>query len=176
MGTTANVLVGDCSVTIDGALLRTGGLEEASLLPITGFYTMDGVTITIRSSFADIKVEENVGTIIRKLTDQEVQVTLNFAEGSLRNLVASIPGSAINVGGTIVTIGGGQAGGLLLATFSLVLVGVNPAGLARTIALTAVNPVGEVGVPYKKGEVSIIPVTFACLVADTGIFGTITDT
>jgi len=175
MGTTANVLVGDVSVTIDGALLKTGGLEEATLLPITGFYTMDGVTLTISSSFADIKVEENVGTIIRRLTDQEVRVTLNFAEGSLENLVASIPGSAINVAGTIVTIGGGQAGGLLLQTFSMVLVGLNPAATARTITLTAVNPTGEVGVPYKKGEVSIIPVTFSCLVADTGIFGTISD-
>lgn len=175
MGTTANVLVGVAEVTIDGALLETGGLEEASLLPITGFYTVDGVTLTVSSSFADIKVEENVGTIIRRLTDQEVKVTLTFAEGELANLCAAIPGSAINAGGDVLTIGGGQAGGLLLQKFSLTLVGKNPAGGARTIALTAVNPTGEVGVPYKKGEISVVPVTFSCLVADTGIFGTITD-
>jgi len=175
MGITANVLVGVATVTIDGALLETGGLEEAAELPITGFYTVDGVTMTVSSSFADIKVEENVGTIIRRLIDQEVKVTLTFAEGALANLVAAIPGSAINVGGTVVTIGGGQAGGLLLQEFSLTLAGLDPAGAARTIALTAVNPTGEVGIPYKKGEVSIVPVTFSALVADTGIFGTITD-
>jgi len=175
MGTTANVLVGVAEVTIDGAVLETGGLEEASLLPITGFYTIDGVSLTIRSDFANIKVEENVGTIIRRLTDQEVDVTLTFAEGELANLVAAIPGSSINVGGTEITIGGGQAGGLLLQEFSLELVGVNPANNDRTITLTAVNPTGEVGVPYKKGEVSVVPVTFSCLVADTGIFGTIVD-
>lgn len=175
MGVTANVLVGVASVSIDGALLETGGLEEAGALPITGFYTIDGVSLTVSSSFADIKVEENVGTIIRRLTDQEVKVTLTFAEGELANLVAAIPGSAINVGGTVVTIGGGQAGAPLLQEFALTLVGENPAGLARTIALTAVNPTGEVGIPYKKGEVSVVPVTFSCLVADTGIFGTITD-
>lgn len=170
MGLVANVLVGDVTVTIDGALLTSGGLEEAGLLPITGFYTMDGVTLTIRSDFADIKVEENVGTIIRRLTDQEVKVTMNIAEGELANLCASIPGSEINVGGTIVTIGGG-----LLQEFSLVLVGEAPAAGIRTITLTKVQPIGEVGMPYKKGEVTIVPVTFACIVADTGIFGTIAD-
>ena len=170
MGTKANVLVGDVTVTIDGALLTSGGLEEAGLLPITGFYTMDGVTMTISSSFADIKVEENVGTIIRRLTDQEVKVTINIAEGALANLVASIAGSKINVAGTIVTIGSGG-----LQEFSLVLVGLDPDATPRTITLTKVNPVGEVGIPYKKGEVSIVPVTFACIVADTGIFGTISD-
>ena len=170
MGVTANVLVGDVTITIDGALLTSGGLEEASLLPITGMYTTDGVTMTIRSDFANIKVEENVGTIIRRLVDQEVQVTINIAEGSLANLCAAIPGSEINVGGTIVTIGGGS-----LQEFSLVLVGEAPAAGTRTITLTKVNPIGEVGIPYKKGEISFVPVTFACIVADTGIFGTIED-
>ena len=170
MGTTANVLVGVAEITIDGALLETGGLEEAGLLPITGFYTTDGVTLTIRSEFANIKVEENVGTIIRRITDQEVEVTMNIAEGELANLCAAIPGSAINVGGTTVTIGGGD-----LQEFNLELVGKNPAGNDRTVTLTAVNPTGEVGIPYKKGEVSVVPVTFACLVSDLGVFGTIVD-
>jgi hypothetical protein len=171
MGTTANVLVGDVSVTLDviGAE-DPGGLEGATLLPITGFYTVDGVTMTIRSSFADIKVEENVGTIIRKLTDQEVQVTMNIAEGELANLVASIPGSSINVGGDTVTLGGSDLQG-----FSMVLVGEAPAAGTRTITLTRVQPIGEVGIPYKKGEVSIVPVTFACIVSDAGVFGTIVD-
>ena len=170
MGTTANVLVGDVTVTIDGALLTSGGLEEASLLPITGFYTMDGVKLTVSSTMADIKVEENVGTIIRRITDQEVKVTLNIAEGELANLCASIPGSAINVGGDTVTIGGGS-----LQAFSLVLVGEAPSAGTRTISLTLVNPTGEVGIPYKKGEVSIVPVTFSCIVSDAGVFGTIVD-
>jgi stage V sporulation protein SpoVS len=171
MGTTANVLVGDVTVTLARiAAEDPGGLQTAGLLPITGFYTMDGVNLNIRSSFADIKVEENVGTVIRKLTDQEVSVTMNIAEGSLKNLVAAVAGSSINVGGTIVTIGGGALQG-----FQMTLVGTAPSAGVRTIVLTRVQPTGEVGIPYKKGEVSIIPVTFSCIVADTGIFGTITD-
>lgn len=167
MGDTAKVLVGDVTVTIDGALGKSGGLKEIGLLPLTGFYTMDGVTLTVRSEFANIKVEENVGTIIRRLTDQDVQVSLNMAEGALANFVAAVPGSFINLAGTGVEIGGGD-----LQEFELTLVGVSPSGGARTIHLTKVNPIGEVGVPYKKGEASIVPVTFACLVDDYGLFGT----
>jgi len=175
MGTKANVLVGVAAVTITNAALKSGGLQEAGVATIATFYTVDGVIMSVKSSFADVKVEENVGTIVRKITDQEVDFTFTFAEGALANLVAAIPGSAINVGGTEVTIGGGSAGSSLLQEFELSIVGTNPAGAARTIAVTAVNPTGEVGIPYKKGEVSVIPVTFSSLVADTGVFCTITD-
>jgi hypothetical protein len=175
MGTKANVLVGVAAVTITTALLKSGGLKEASIATIATFYTIDGVQMSIKSSFANVKVEEVVGTIKRRLTDQEVDFTFTFAEGALANLVAAIPGSAINVAGTIVTIGGGQAGAPLLQEFALTIVGIDPAGTPRTIVVTAVNPTGEVGIPYKKGEVSVIPVTFSCIVADTGIFCTITD-
>ena len=173
MGTTANVLVGVAAVTITTALKKSGGLKEATVDTITGFYTVDGVTMTISSSFADIKVEENVGTIIRRMTDQEVKVTFSFAEGTLNNLVAAIPGSAIS--GAVVTIGGGYSTDPLLQEFQLDVKGLNPAGAARTINIPKVNPTGEIGIPYKKGEISVIPVTFSALVADTGIFAKITD-
>ncbi|MDD5081779.1 MAG: hypothetical protein PHU08_00255 [Dehalococcoidales bacterium] len=175
MGTTANVLVGVATVTITCAANQSGGLQESGTASITGFYTVDGVSVTVRSSFADIKVEENVGTVIRRLTDQEMLVTLTFAEGTLDNLVAAIAGSAINAGGTVVTIGGGLAGDPLLQDFELDIVGVNPAGAARTINIPHCNPTGEVGIPYKKGEVSVVPVTFSALVSDAGVFATITD-
>lgn len=175
MGQKANVLVGVAAVTITNAAGKSGGLQEAGKATIATFYTIDGVQMSIKSSFANVKVEEVVGTIKRRLTDQEVDFTFTFAESELYNLVAAIPGSSINVGHTVVTIGGGLAGNPLLQEFALSIVGIDPAGAARTIAVAAVNPTGEVGIPYKKGEVSVIPVTFSCIVADTGIFCTITD-
>ncbi len=175
MGTTANVLVGVATFTITCLADKSGGLQESGTASITGFYTIDGVMVTISSDFADIKVEENVGTIIRRLVDQTVTVTLTFAEGHIDNLVAAIPGSSINAGGSIVTIGGGLAGDPLLQDFELDIVGLNPAGAARTINFPNTNPVGEVGIPYRKGEASVIPVTFSVLVSDVGVFGTITD-
>ena len=177
MGTTANVLVGVAAVTITTKLLKSGGLKEmtAPTDSIATFFTVDGVTMSVRSTMANIKVEEVVGTIIRRLTDQEVDITFTFAEGTLKNMVAAIPGSAINLAGTVVTIGGGYAGSSLLQEFTLSVVGLDPAGGTRTIAIPSVNPTGEVGIPYKKGEISVLPVTFSALASNVGVFGTVTD-
>ena len=153
MGTAANVLVGVASVSIGGVAVG---------------YTADGVTMTVRSDFADIKVEELVGPIKRVLTNQTVEVTLNMAEGSIANIAEAIPGSTL--ADDTLTLGGGN-----LQEKELVLVGTNPAGFNRTITLTKVNPVGEVGMPYKKDEISVVPVTFSALVNDDGEFGTIVD-
>lgn len=164
MGTVANVIVGVATVTVTPI---TGGPAA----PVTIGFTTDGVTMAIKSSFADIKVEEVVGTIKRILTDQEVTVSINIAEADLNNLVMSIPGSSLS--GAILTLGGS-----ILQEYSMVLVGKAPppaAGLIRTITLNHVNPTGEVGMPFKKGEVSVVPVTFSCLVDAAGEFGNITD-
>jgi hypothetical protein len=157
MGDTANVLVGVAEITL-------GVGESANVIG----YTVDGVNMTTRSSFADIKVEENEGTLIRKLIDQEVQVTLNVAEGALANLAAAIPGCDLT--GATLTVGGSD-----LQEHRLTLKGLNPAGYARVIVLTLVNPTGEVATPYKKGDVSVVPMTFSALVDDSGEFGTVLD-
>uniref|UniRef100_A0A6M3KKG2 Tail protein n=1 Tax=viral metagenome TaxID=1070528 RepID=A0A6M3KKG2_9ZZZZ len=158
MGAKANVLVGDVKVTMG-----------VGINAVVIGYSIDGVSMTVRSTDANIKVEENEGTLIRRLIDQEVDVTLNLAEGTLVNLTAAIPG-AVATTGAITTIGGGA-----LQSHRLTLEGLNPVGTPRIIVLTEVNPTGEVGVPFKKDKVSIIPITFSALVADTGIFGTSTD-
>jgi len=157
MATTANVLVGDAEITI--------GVGINAL--VIG-YTVDGVDMTISSDLADIKVEDNEGTLIRRLVDQEVMVTLNVGEGTLANLEAAIPGSS-EAAGTL-TIGGAT-----LQSHRLTLVGTNPAGYPRVIVLTEVNPTGEVAVPYKKGDISVVPMTFSALIDDSSNFGTVTD-
>ena len=161
MGVKANVLVGDATVVVTTIAGHPVG-------PVTIGYTVDGVVLAVRTSFANIKVEEVNGTIIRKITDQEVDVTLNIAEGTLDNLAMAIPGT--HLVGAIITLGGDP-----LSEYSMVITGLDPAGAARTIALHHVNATGEVGIPFKKGEISVVPVTFSCLVHDAGDFGTITD-
>lgn len=161
MGAKANVLVGDAVITVTTISGHPVGA-------VTIGYTVDGCTLTVKSEFANIKVEENNGIIIRKLIGQEVDVTLNIAEGTLDNLAMAIPGT--HLAGAIITIGGDP-----LSEYSMTIVGLDPAGAARTIALHHVNATGEVGIPFKKGEISVVPVTFSCLVHDAGDFGTITD-
>ena len=158
MVSTANVLVGVAEITLG-----------VGVNAIVIGYTVDGVTMSVRSGYADIKVEENEGTLIRRLIDQDVMVTLNVAEGALANLEAAIPGSDILVAGTLTI--GGQA----LQEHRLTLKGIDPAGFPRVIVLTSVNPTGEVVTPYKKGDVSVVPMTFSALVDDSSEFGTIFD-
>ena len=150
----ANVLVGVCSVDFAGTALG---------------WTSDGVTMTVTSELFDVKVEEVIGILKRVVTDQSVAVALNMAEGTLVNMSKAIPGSVL--AGNVLTVGGGA-----LQSGALTLVGKSPAGKDRTIAFTEVNPTGEVGIPYKKGEISVVPVTFSALVnpAD-GKFLTVTD-
>ncbi|MDD5081780.1 MAG: hypothetical protein PHU08_00260 [Dehalococcoidales bacterium] len=157
MVATANVLVGTAEITL--------GVGVSAV--VIG-YTVDGVNMTVRSSFFDAKVDENEGTIIRRLTDQEVLVTLNVAEGAIANLAAAIPGSDLT--GAVLTVGGSA-----LQAHRLTLKGINPAGYPRVIILTSVNPTGEVTTPYKKGEVTVVPMQFSALVADAGTFGTVLD-
>ncbi len=157
MGTVASVLVGDAQITLG-----------VGVNAVVIGYTVDGVDMTVGSEVANILVEETEGAIIRKLIDQEVQVTLNVAEGSLTNLEAGIPGSSL--ADPILTLGTGT-----LQSGRLTLVGTNPAGYPRVIVLTEVNPTGEVTTPYKKGDVSVVPMTFSALVDNASKFGTVTD-
>jgi len=157
MGTKANVLIGVAEITLDvGVDARVVG------------YTTDGVIMNVKSDYFHTKTEENVGTLKRYLIDQEVEVTLNIAEGTLTDLSDAIPSSSLV--GNVLTLGGGS-----LQEHRLTLKGTTPGGRDRVIVLTLVNPTGEVAIPYKKGEVSIVPVVFSALVADSGEFGEITD-
>lgn len=158
MGDTANVLVGVAEITLG-----------VGVNAIVIGYTVDGVNMAVRSDFADIKVEENEGTLMRRLIDQEVKVTLNVAEGTLVNLAAAIPGSELTAA-TLITLGGHA-----LQEHRLTLKGTTPLGRARVIVLTLVNPTGEVATPYKKGDISVVPMTFSALVDDSKEFGTVLD-
>jgi len=153
MGNRAYVLVGVAEVTLGvGVDAKTVG------------YTVDGVTMTVRSDFYDAKVDENVGTVLRRLTDQDITLALNMAEGTLDAMAEAIPGAHLS--GNTLTIGGGA-----LQTRRLTLLGKAPNGRERVIVLREANPTGEVTVPYKKGEASVVPVTFSALVDDDMEFG-----
>ncbi len=153
MGAAGYVLVGVASVSLDGVSLG---------------YTADGVRLSIRSQFNDIKTINLVGTKKRVLVDQAVDVVVNLAEGSLANMAEAIPGSSL-VGSTL-TLGGSD-----LQEGTLVLVGKGPQGKTRTVTITEVNPTGDVGIPYRKNQASVVPVTFSAIVQSDGTFGTIVD-
>ena len=153
MGTIANVMVGV-------ATLEFGDEGGVAGFVLAG-YTEDGVTLEYTADTSDIEVEEETFPIARPITKETIAVTCNMAESSLANMDKAIAGSVLS--GSTITIGK-IAGGGVQKEMSIRIVGTPPGGLTtRTILIASATATGAVGMSYKKGEKTIVPVTFQAL-------------
>ena len=149
------------SVVIDGVVyaIEPGAATAALRLgaPSTEVgYTEDGVTMEYTADAADIDVEEETFSINRVITKETVAVTCNMAEASLYNMNIAMAGGLLS--GSILKLGAGAN-----KVLELILTGTNPDGFLREISIPACTAVGAVGMPYKKGEKTVVPVTFQAL-------------
>jgi len=152
----ANVLTGVATLYW-GAV---GALEAAC---VTEFgYTEDGVTFEYTPRVNDIEVDEETFAVDRVLQKEEVTITANAAENLLANLRVSMAGASAIAGGSF-SLGAGA-----MVDISLKIVGTTVAGATRTIFCKYANPVGTVGMSYKKGTKTIIPVSFKPYQGATG--------
>ena len=161
------------SVEIDGTAytIEPGGTGIAISLDSPGVevgYTEDGVTLEYNADTADIEVEEETVPIDRVITKETIAVTCNMAETSLANIDNAMAGSALV--GSILKVGSG-----VMKTMNLQIVGVTPAGFIRSITIPKATAMGTVGMSYKKGEKTVIPVTFQALKPDAEEAMTIVD-
>lgn len=145
----ANVLVGVGTLYYH----TTPGTASGSVITELG-YTQDGVTIEYSADIADIEVEEETFPIKRVITKEEVTITCNLSENLLANL-ENVMAGALTGGAGIVDLGGGAMRAMALRFY-----GNAPGGLHRTVYIPYANPVGAVGMAYKKGEETIFPVSF----------------
>lgn len=122
-------------------------------------YTEDGVTLEYTADEADIEVEEETFPIDRVITKETLAITCNMAESSLYNIDKAMAGSVLL--GSKLTLGDG-----VNKTMNLKLAGTNPAGFNREILIPIATSTGAVGMPYKKGEKTVVPVTFQALKGD----------
>jgi len=140
--------------------LAPGDTTEAGILlagPWTEIgYTEDGITIEYTADEADVEVEEETFPINRVITKETVNITCNMAESSLYNIDKAMAGSLL--AGSILKLGAG-----VNKAISLQIVGTNPAGFYRSITIPFCTATGAVGMSYRKGEKTIIPVTFQAL-------------
>ena len=161
------------SVTINNVLYAiepgsaTAGLSLSSPFTEIG-YTEDGVTIEYTADTADIEVEEETFPIDRVITKETLAITCNMAESSLHNIDKAMAGSVLS--GSVLTLGDG-----VNKTMNLKLAGTNPAGFNREILIPKATATGTVGMSYKKGEKTVVPVTFQALKPTTGKVCTIVD-
>ena len=146
------------SIEIDGTVytIEPGGTSPAMRLssPFTDIgYTKDGLTITYTADTADIEVEEETFPIAIVLTKESAEVTCNMAESTLANINNAMGGGVLS--GSILTLGGGT-----IKTLNLKLTGLTPDGYLREIFIPNASATGAVGIAYKKGEQTVIPVTW----------------
>ncbi len=156
--TIANVLVGVATLSITSPV--GGSAVEVG-------YTEDGVTFEYSADMADVDVEEETFSIDRVITKETLSIVCNMAESSLYNIDKAIAGSVFTT--NTLTIGGG-----VNKQMTITLVGTNPAGFDRTITIPLATAIGVVGMPYKKGEKTVVPVTFQAL-KGSGDVATIVD-
>ena len=161
------------SVTIMGTLyaIEPGGNAPGLMLssPYTDVgYTEDGVTMEYTADEADGEVEEETFPIYRVITKETVQITCNMAESSLANIGNAMAGAAVSA--NILSFGAG-----VNKTMNLRIKGLNPAGFIREILVPLATATGAVGMSYKKGEKTVVPVTFQALKPATGFACTIVD-
>ncbi len=143
--------------------IEPGGTSPAMSLssPFTEVgYTEDGVTLTYTADEADIEVEEETVPINRVITKETIEITCNMAESSLYNIDKAMAGSVLS--GSIITLGNG-----VNKTMNLKIAGKTPAGFNREILIPIATATGAVGMSYKKGEKTMVPVTFQALKGDS---------
>jgi hypothetical protein len=154
--TAANVLVGVATLYYH----PTAGTAVGSVTTEVG-YTEDGVSIEYAPTVEDIDVEEETVAIKRVITKEDISITCNMAESDLEQLELAMGGASRAA--DVITLGGG-----VLQDFAIKIVGTAPGGATRTIYAGYVHPTGTVGMSYKKGEKTIVPLTLKPFLISSG--------
>jgi hypothetical protein len=149
-------------IVIDGVTytLEPGTTASAAIVLSAPFtevgYTEDGVSMEYNAETSDINVLEETFPIDRVITKETCSVTCNMAESSLFNMDKAMAGAILS--GNILKLGAG-----VNKKITLQIRGTNPAGFIRSILIPSCTATGAVGMSYKKGEKTIVPVTFQAL-------------
>lgn len=152
-----NVLVGVAVLKI--------GVAGVAAATVVG-YTEDGVTIEYSPDIADIETEEETFPINRVITKETLTITCNCAESSIANIGYALAGADGHASPILI---GAAVGGGVLQTCSLKIDGIPPVGggTSRTIDVLYAHPIGTMGMSYKKGEKTIVPMSFLAYKGDT---------
>lgn len=149
---------------------------HASAWTNTGF-TNDGITITINQEFATMTVDQIADIIGRKMTQRDLQVQANLAEATLENLtlgmnsgtVTSGSGAGVNFKTYTPVFNGTE---LQPTYFAVIFDGYAPANAAgvvkrRRFLLRKCLSIENIEVAYKKGDMTLVPITVGCHYIDT---------
>jgi hypothetical protein len=147
------------------ALADVNTVPQASAWSDMG-YTNDGLTITWNQEMATMTVDQ-VGDIIgRKMVQRDVQIKTNLAEATLENLVIALNSGSVTTGSGYKYHDPDYDGDELQPGYiAIILDGYAPAlstgtVMRRRIIGRKVLSIDNVESSYKKGDMTLIPVTF----------------
>lgn len=150
-----NIYLEGVNYDLEPGDVATAGIRLSSMFTEVG-YTEDGIIVTYTADTSDIEVEEETFPIDRVITKETAEVTCNMAESSLFNIDKAMAGSVLS--GSILKLGGGVNKKLTIQVNLK-----NPGGFIRSYLMPSCTATGAVGMPYKKGEKTVVPVTFQAL-------------
>jgi hypothetical protein len=129
-------------------------------------YTNDGLTVTWNQEMAEMEVDQVADIIGRKMTKRDIQIKTNLAEATLENLVIALNSGSVTSGTgykyhSPEFDGDELQPGYIAAIFD----GYAPASSAgvvkrRRFIGRKVLSIDNVEMAYKKGDMTLIPVTF----------------
>ena len=145
---------------------------QASAWTHTGF-TSDGVTFTANQTFSKMRVDQVADAVGAKMTERAVTVATNLAQATLENVLYSLNTGTITTGSGFRSLEPEFDGDELQPTYrALIFDGFAPATSAgvvkrRRFLVRKVLSVETVGIPYKKGDITLVPVTFESFYVST---------
>lgn len=131
-------------------------------------YTNDGITVSWNQEFAEMEVDQVADLIGRKMVKRDVQVKANLAEATLENLVMALNSGTVTTGSGYKYFDPEYDGDELQPGYkALIFDGYAPASAAgvtkrRRLICRKVLSIENVETAYKKGDMTLIPVTFGC--------------
>lgn len=149
MGAAANIVVGPATLTFNSVDLG---------------FTKDGVRLRMEREYVDVMADQAKGVVKKEKALERFYVATTLLEHTLANLLMAWDQPT------------GSLGSPNAQQHQLVVVGLNPNGLARTFTLPRAISHAEAEVNYGREEETAMEVEFECLKGNGGSFGTVVDT
>ena len=160
MADSTKVKMGVCSVVLDGTDLG---------------HTKGGVEVIYKPEYKDIEVDMYSGTPDKVLVAEAFSAKVPLAETTAANLKNAIPTGTLSTAGGRNKLTIGKKAGFRLSSVAKRLVlhpTANAAGNTQDdVVIWSAVSIGEVTLPYKKDEQTVIAVEFMSLVNETNADG-----
>jgi len=144
---TKNILVG-------AGILKVDGVEVG--------FTEDGVTITYAREYLDIEADQSINILGKRKIKEDITITTNLLEATLENLkmVLDIPQDVVEGDGVkSLSFGGDKR----VTEHTLEFIGNAPNGKTRRLVIWKAVSIETGEHAYKKGDKTLIPVTFQAI-------------